>query len=362
MRTTRCIKGLQVALLSFLLITACAPGIDLEQQIPDPPEVRADRDAFAAEWQKYADEINERPRQKGCRPRIVHVPTSVARRGAVVMFHGFGGCPQQLFELSKRVSSQGFDVLLPLSPGHGLKQKDGKDDLSRLPAADGDSRYAGLAQRMNQIMSYSPGARVVVGFSLGGAISLNANLQSMKLYDRQLLISPMLAIRGGAFVEGLAGFLGRVPGIQNIVVKPAGRRDECRDWQTAGRAGFCDYQIKHVVALLSLESLNQALYEQQTLKTPVQIVAAGDENYVSNDKITSFTDQQRANGPISLCFMPDDVPHEMLSVYENTGRDMYWLEGLLSNAVRFIADGRVFPNDSDFSPEATDQPLCEGIH
>jgi alpha-beta hydrolase superfamily lysophospholipase len=211
---------------------------------------------------------------------------------------------------------------------------------------------------MNEIMARSPSTRVIVGFSLGGAISLNANLQANGLYDRQLLLSPMLAIRGGTVVEGLTEFFGKIPGIRNIIVKPSAFRKECKDWQTAGRAGFCDYRLRHAVPLIDLEDQNQELYRQVTLTTPIQIVGAGDERYISNDQLVSLTEQQRQNGPISLCFMPDDVPHEMLSVYENVGTDMYWLADLLDNAVAFIVDGEFFPTsmNPDHDPDAS--PGC----
>jgi hypothetical protein len=276
------------------------------------------------------------------------------------MFHGFGGCPQQFFELGQRVAEYGFDVLLPLLPGHGLLAgQTGQDDLSLLPGAKAsESRYAELALRMNEIMARSPGTRVIVGFSLGGAISLNANLQANGLYDRQLLLSPMLAIRGGAVIEGLTEFFGKIPGIRNIIVKPSAFRKECKDWQTAGRAGFCDYRLRHAVPLIDLEEQNGELYRQVTLATPIQIVGAGDERYISNNQLVSLTEQQRQNGPISLCFMPDDVPHEMLSAYENVGREMYWLVDLLNNAVAFIVDGEFFPSANNLDQDPGVSPKC----
>ena len=124
------------------------------------------------------------------------------------MIHGFSGCPQQFFELGKRIADRGFDVLLPVLPGHGvLPARNNEEDLSRLPGEPhSETGYAELAERMNEIMATSPGTRVMVGFSLGGAIGLNANLQAPNLYDRHLLLSPMLEIWGGAFVEGCGGW------------------------------------------------------------------------------------------------------------------------------------------------------------
>jgi pimeloyl-ACP methyl ester carboxylesterase len=341
-----------------LLWLAACQNQPVAGDLPDAVVAQPDLQAFILDWQAYADEVNPIQRQAACQPTFISAAPTVQRQGAVVMFHGFGGCPQQFLQLGSMVAARGFDVLLPLLPGHGaLQTPDGEDDLSRVPTAkDGVSRYSGLARRMNEIMARSPGERVIVGFSLGGTISVNATLQARELYDRQLLISPMFAIRGGAFVAGLAKFLGRVPAVKNIVVKPGAAREVCDEWQAAGRGGFCDYRLKHTVALLTLDDLNEEWYQQQSFKEPVQIVAAGDENYVSNDEIVEFVEQHRSEGPISLCFMQADVPHEMLSPYENAGTEMYWLQDLLNNAVSFIVDNKLWPLIAN--PDEPQEPAC----
>jgi alpha-beta hydrolase superfamily lysophospholipase len=342
----------------FLLLIATLQNPVAAEGMANPVAAQPDLQAFAAGWQAYADAVNQIPRQPACEPQLLPAEPTVTRKGAVVMIHGFGGCPQQFMQLGAMVAAQGYDVLLPLLPGHGvLSTEDGEDDLSHLPIAkDGVSRYSGLAQQMNEIMARSPGEKVIVGFSLGGAVSVNANLLERELYDRQLLISPMFAIRGGAFVEGLAKFLGRIPAVKSIVVKPRAARKICDEWQAAGRAGFCDYRLKHTAGLLALDDMNEEWYEQHPFKEPVQIVAAGGEAYISNDEIVKFTEQHRSFGPISLCFMPEDVPHEMLSPYENAGTEMYWLQNLLNNAVSFIVDGEAFPVIAE--PDPTIPSAC----
>jgi len=312
---------------------------------PPAPADQADLSGFHAAWAIYQAETLRVQRQRDCAPRLIPAAANQTRRGAVVMFHGFGGCPQQFFLLAGRISEQGYDVLMPLQPGHGvLSEPDGHEDLSRLPGAgDPGNRYAEFADRMNRIMALSPGEKVTVGFSLGGAVSLNASLNAPELYDRQLLLSPMLAIRGGNFVEGLAGIAGRTPGIRNIVVKPRDFREMCAGWQAMGRAGFCNYQLRHVVALLRLEKANREMIQAKRPAMPIQLIAAGDEQYVSNDRIEEFATNQSRSGPVSLCFLPDDVPHEMLSPYENKDRAMYWLGDLLSFTTAFIVDGQFVP-------------------
>lgn len=341
-------------------LTGCVGSTTAPAITEMPPIVAPDIRAFSEGWQSYIDETGKVARQADCQPRLLPASPDIQRRGAVVMLHGFSGCPQQFFELGERIANRGFDVLLPVLPGHGLlPTQDNEDDLSRLPGEPySEIGYAKLAERMNGIMATSPGTRVIVGFSLGGAIGLNANLQAPHLYDRQLLLSPMLAIWGGAFVEGLAELIGRIPGIRNIRVKPASFREECRDWQVAGRAGFCDYRYRHVLPLLVLEDQNRELNRQIILKKPIQVVGAGDERYISNDQLVSLAERQSRNGPISLCFMPDDVAHEMLSPYENSGKEMYWLADLLDDAVAFIADGKFFPSLSHPDQDSDASPRC----
>jgi len=315
--------------------------------------------AFAAAWQRYVEQAVETPRQDDCVPRLYVATPDRERQGAVIMYHGFSGCPQQLFELAERVAAQGYDVLLPLLPGHGADPlSDGDDDLTQLPNHKTWPRYTELAARMNDIMAKSPGTRVAVGFSLGGAMALNATLRTPDRYDRLLLLAPMLAIRGGGFVEGAAGLLGRLPGARGIVVKPRKFREECDQWQAAGRDGFCDYRYENAAALVEVAQRNRALLDETRLTLPIQIVGAGDENYVSNPELLQIAASQAENGPIELCFLPEDVPHEMLTPYENADREMYWLEGLLRVLVGFVVDGEFVPERQYRGADQNASPAC----
>jgi len=309
-----------------------------------PGAAAASDAAFAAAWQRYVERTIVMPRQPDCVPRMIAANADVQRRGAVVMFHGFGGCPQQLFVLAERVSDAGFDVLLPLSPGHGtMPLADGTEDLSRVPDGETWPRYAEFAATMNDIMAKSAGERVVVGFSLGGAMALHAALRAPDRYDRMLLLAPMLAIAGGGFVSGTVEVLGRTPGVREMIVKPFGVRDECKQWTADERAGFCDYRLDHTVALVELAERNDELLAISELAMPIQVIGAGDEKYVSNGKITDLANGEIPASSTSLCFLPEDVPQKMLTPPENAGREMYWLEGLLNGLVEFVAAGDPVP-------------------
>lgn len=323
--------------LRALIFLALAPASTLAGAEPGHA-------AFISAWQRYADEVAALPLQPDCVPRLLPADATATRRGAVVMFHGFGGCPQQMFELANRMATQGFDVLLPLLPGHGERPgADGEEQLERLPDGESWPRYTEFAARMIDMMAFSPGTNIVVGFSLGGAVALNAGLRAPDRFDRMLLLAPMFAFPGAEPVEQMAALVGRTPGFREIVVKPADFRDECDTWQAAGRAGFCNYRYEHGAALAHFAGRNRRLREERPLAVPTQIVGAGDEKYVSNSRLTRFAETERLAAPVELCFLPDDVPHEMLTPYENIGRDMYWLEGLLQSLIDFVAEGEFVP-------------------
>ena len=74
--------------------------------------------------------------------------------------------------------------------------------------------------------------------------------------------------------------------------------------------------------------------------------------------MVTFTVGQQAHGPAALCFMLNDVPHEMLSPYENVDLTMYWLPELLNYAVAFIAGEEFFPVEPNPDEGTNTGPAC----
>ena len=130
-----------------------------------------------AAWQSYvADTIAASPNaslQPACVPRH-YAPTANSSRGVVVLFHGFSACPQQYDVLGPLIAAEGFDVLLPLTPGHGNALNmsrvhgvcitgcdGGIDDVSGLPTDP--TGYEHFVDRINGIAALSSGLRAVGG-------------------------------------------------------------------------------------------------------------------------------------------------------------------------------------------------------
>lgn len=346
------IKPLHPILVLALLLSGCAQAPQREdielarQELATARLAVDDADAlrrFDEAWAAYSADFDGQDLQFGCRPRRYRPPAGVQRRGAVVALHGFSACGQQFFQLAPLLAAQGFDVLVPMLPGHGsARSPDGEENLVDVPTgANWATAYGGLAAAMNKVIAESPGERVLVGYSLGGALAINAAHRAPGLYDRMLLIAPLIAIRGGGFVEGLGDYLGRVPGVSNFRVKPGGAQKACEAWTEAGRAGFCDYRLKHVPAMIQLERQNREWSHDQPLSLPIQVILADDDVVVSNRAIERLVEAQRAHGPVGKCVLVGGVPHEVLTPYENVGREMVWLDQFLQAATGFVGEASI---------------------
>jgi carboxylesterase len=82
---------------------------------------------------------------------------------AVLLCHGFTGCPQSMRPLAQAFAAAGFSVELPLWPGHGTSIEDmldtGWDDWS----GAAEAAYLDLAARSRRVL--------VAGLSMGGTLA-----------------------------------------------------------------------------------------------------------------------------------------------------------------------------------------------
>jgi hypothetical protein len=87
--------------------------------------------------------------------------------------------------------------------------------------------------------------------------------------------------------------------------------------------------VQHAAGLVvGLARAARADWEDRPLPVPASVVLAGDEHYVSNAVALRFmARQQELGAAIELTTLPA-VPNEMLTPFENIGREMGWLECL----------------------------------
>lgn len=126
---------------------------------------------------------------------------------AVVLLHGYTSCPRQFAELGQALYDQGYNVLIPRMPYHGMRNRL-TDSVANLTAGD-LARYAHETADIAQGL----GNRVtVVGLSGGGVL---AGLLAAQRADlaHAVLISPVFGLRVVPdWMQGMVSNLGiRLP-------------------------------------------------------------------------------------------------------------------------------------------------------
>ena len=246
-----------------ILTCACAPAF-----APTNYAAR-NHSAFVAEWDEYVLEAKAgapRGLQADCVPR--RYAATGTFMGTAVLFHGYSACPQQYFGMARLLSAQGYDVILPLNPGHGnalsatpnkrqlssttkgmvlcLSGCDGGvDDVDGLPTEPG--LYASFVDRINGIMALSTGVRIVAGLSVGASLAAAAgeaiDSNGAPMYSRQLIMSPMLRLHKWINDDAVT-VLNDIPIVRSMYTGWPG----CYVERETGRAGFCSFQIANGVA------------------------------------------------------------------------------------------------------------------
>ncbi|MFK5633879.1 alpha/beta hydrolase [Ornithinimicrobium sp. LYQ103] len=108
-----------------------------------------------------------------------------AARTGVLVVHGLTASPQSLGPLSRHLADLGYAVSAPLLPGHGTTWQ----DLARTRYADWLGALEGAAVDLRARVD----RMVVVGLSLGGALTTELAATRPDLVDAIVLINPAFA-------------------------------------------------------------------------------------------------------------------------------------------------------------------------
>lgn len=147
-----------------------------------------------ADWKAAIDEWNAhyRPLMAEGAVRVGNEPQIMDQakptESAIVLIHGITDSPHYMRAVGRRFFEKGYTVLLPLLPGHGLRQPNRMKDV-RFAEWMAEVDFAlGIARRV--------GARVSIGgVSVGGVLALQAALTKPAAVDGGVfLFSPALDI------------------------------------------------------------------------------------------------------------------------------------------------------------------------
>jgi alpha-beta hydrolase superfamily lysophospholipase len=336
-----------VAVLASLAGTACAATEEGDESAHESMLVAAPSlgPAAVSRWEAYVQrETSGVSLQEGCAPRRFAPRAGMAPRGVVVLFHGFTACPQQFFEIAAELNTAGYDVLLPLLPGHGRQFRvvDGKrkDDIASLPTGATRERYSELAEEMTAIASEARYDRVVGGLSMGGMVATSALVQgqnfrgaSTSVWTRGILFAPFFG------PPGVSGWASRVGGM----VAPGAMRSwgpECERSTVPGkRAGICEFTLGNLQAGTSLGE--DLLRSANTVRVPVQLVGVEADTAADNGEMAKLV--RSLGGKKDACFYAKGMPHAFISKNDHFELDHAWLPALHRGITSFVRNGTPFP-------------------
>jgi carboxylesterase len=176
--------GISVLFIILLLLLAYKPFSLRETFVSNPAESYEEAVARTEDIQAAEAEIPDLSPE--CGTILMTHEEKVA--DAIVFFHGFTSCPDQFATLGEQYFNQGYNVLIPKQPRHGLQEFDGTPlkGLSAEELAAFGTQMADIAQGLGERV-------VVVGLSGGGSITTWLAQERADI-DLAIPIAPFLGI------------------------------------------------------------------------------------------------------------------------------------------------------------------------
>ena len=289
--------------------------------------------------------------QNLCEPQIYSPPAGVKYRGVAILLHGFSACPGQYEILGPKLAKAGYEVLVPLYPGHGRipKQLSPRvDDVDMVPINPGN--WSAFTREINELAAAFTGEKVLVGLSLGSNIALRAVQFAPDLYDKVYVMSPKLR-NESSFLSGILHDSVNMFGIEDFFLGQRGGWPQCEREESKpphNRPGFCYMQNRHGVAMLDF---GQNVVDAATAdgkkgtktRSKVQFVISHSDDGVCNKATYEVLEGlQQAGTDAKICVMPKEVPHSMFSLRDRPF-EKPWVPALFQSVEDFFVNSKNVP-------------------
>lgn len=210
---------------------------------------------------------------------------SEARPGAVVL-HGLTGHPQSVEGVADALRAAGFDVNVPLLPGHGTTV----EDLER----SGWDDWVGAARDARDQVAERNGPLVgLVGLSMGGSLACRLAAEAPDAVAGLVVINPFIDPPAPSFREALDGIKAagyqRVPGIGGDVADPSG----------GGEPAYAELPIDTLLSLC--EGLDDLLPRLPRISCPVLLMTSRVDHVVPT--VSSDVLAERVSGPVERVWL-----------------------------------------------------------
>lgn len=298
-------------------------------------------------WQAHLAVVHQAPIQSACEPFRLQARGAI-RRGSMLLLHGFTACPQQYWDIGQMLADAGFDVIVPLLPGHGqvYRLKDGQvaDDLSRMPKDQAYRVYQDFGVQMSEMLRAEPERRLIGGLSLGGVVAATALERLPGFYTRALLFAPVFDVvrPSNLYIAPVNVFLPEFltswgPG--------------CENERAGGRGGYCQFTPAMVRAMQLVGK--EALEKVADVTTTVQMVGVEADGAADN---VALGRAARRFPFVRSCLFRQGANHSLLSRYDVPNENKFWLPSLEKQFLAFAIDDDFFETEPGGGEEGL--PRC----
>jgi esterase/lipase len=240
-------------------------------------------------------QLNHADWRNGNRPLfMLHEDDS--RRDAVILIHGLCASPYYVEEIGKKLYEDGFDVVAPMLPGHGLLDPDAAFEDDNLL----DKWIVHIQDVVAWVRTFSD--RIIIGgHSAGASIALNMVLTTDKPFAGLLMLAPAIDMY---YTDNLISAL---PFAQSIAEYLDG------EYKTGSRYKHAYSTVAKAGAVQVVELIRRNASVMKTVRIPVLAITSSADDRVDPLATLQFVRKQCLDGR-SVCLSHPDLTHGNLSI------------------------------------------------
>ena len=314
-------------------VISCKSRTELSQESSD---VKEPLSLVHNSWAFQERLLDDQSIQPDCKPEKHSAVGPL--KGSIILLHGFTGCPQQFSSAGQELSQYGFNVYIPLLPGHGYAGLEGYRGLpSQKASAKIFNKFISDLEKL--ITQEDTPQKMIGGVSFGATLAAAAITKPGSPFKRALLITPVFGLNQPT-TNNNSYYAVKTP-VSEIDPKLAqkttlGWGEDCVYETSIGRSGYCRYTID---SLLAITSYGESLVGKK-LEAGIQSQLIGVERdpCASNKLIQMFLKNNKTVG----CNYPFPANHSLISAFDSPDENKFWLASLMANMIRFVSAGDYF--------------------
>ena len=247
-------------------------------------------------------------RNEGSGPFILH--HNRATTNVAVLFHGLSDSPYFMRGIASALHANGFTVIVPLLPGHGLREADDEMEDGQLA-----ERWQAHVDEVMELANQLGNRQFIGGFSTGGALAVDQYL------DEPANIAALMLFSGALALSDNAESMWKIWGIKTLAKWVDG------DYQTHGPnpykypsvAGFAGLELMDII-----DSIRTRLDTGQKIKVPLFVAHSQADGTTPISGVKSLLSHSEATNTFFEIDEEYDLCHADLPLNTRLVVDMYF--------------------------------------